>query len=68
MPEFTAEFVTALSLFITTVVGAVIALRNEFRKAATKVDEVRELVNGQLGEVKTELSDAKTKIEELKKG
>jgi len=56
--EFTAEFLTALSVFVTTIIGAVIALRKEFRKVAgtveataVKVDETHNMVNSQLTRV-----------------
>jgi hypothetical protein len=73
LPEFTAEFITAISLFITTVVGAVITLRREFHKVAVQNSEIHTLVNSQHTEVKDELagvksnlSDAKSEIQDLK--
>jgi uncharacterized membrane protein len=73
MPELTAEFITALSLFVTTIVGAIVALRREFHKVESQVEEVHELVNSQHTEVKDklkdvrgDLSDARAEITDLK--
>jgi hypothetical protein len=49
--EFTAEFLTALSVFIGTVVTAFITLRKEFQKVNAKADETHELVNSQMTRV-----------------
>jgi SMC interacting uncharacterized protein involved in chromosome segregation len=73
MPELTSEFITALSLFVTTIVGAIVALRREFHKVEDQVGEVHQLVNSahtevkdKLKDVRSDLTDARAEITDLK--
>jgi hypothetical protein len=61
-----AAVITALGVFVTTVVGAIVTLRHEFKKAAAKTEEIHELVNSQHTEVQGQLETANREIQTLK--
>lgn len=62
--EFTAEFITALSVFIATMTTAIVTLRQAFTK---QVNEVKDKMDVHNAEMQTAVGDVATKVDDVKR-